>query len=847
MIIQLTLSPEDRVSKPCQITEESRLICNGNTVELSVDDFMKYTVAPYSRTWCASVLNGNRKNSNFLSTQILTLDIDNKPNESILGIGDVLERCREYEIEPTFIYSSFSHSEQIPRFRIIFVLDEQITDSKIAKLALGTLRNIFPESNSITDLSRMWLGGKEILFNNHNYVLPLEKLKFLCCLQEMAKGKNPKRDIQKIEKNWGIMRLPYNSIIEDSPNSTLASKTLYKRKLEKFDWEFAKKESTLLSKFLDYKERICDYDLILLASNMFRIKGGEKKFKNVILQNPYINDNKIGIMQYIKYRWETEERIYPIPFNHIYSENEDDKKVFNNYHTLLQVRPVGQYSKPKIMNNSIPTYQPQEGRDKMKSEFNRIMSEDSNKIYLMKCATGLGKTSIAIDTEGIVLFFPNHDLKDEKSKISNIEHLCTPELIDNLPEHLSIKYANLCKCGLYKDALSELISFIESPQANIYSEATQNITNYLNQINRCKSSEKTIFSTHAKGCITNFENHHTYIFDEDPLHQLARFEKITTKDLRILAKALFDKGNIHDGNLVKRLADHLKNGIGFLMEDMPPINFQNANLIVEVIKLNNDKFSGDVFSFIFNDKSIKYVIEPEDSDDPDGEKVIHYINYRPLLEDKKYIILSATVDAWIYEKLYGDRVELIDLSDVEMKGEIIQFSDKSFSRTAMRLNENRVKKADDFLNKLKVITFLKHKTDFSNTVEQLHFGKSEGFNSLSGKDFKVIGTPHISNCHYLLFGKLLNIPLSTLNLIPKRKLIEHNGFKYNFYTFEHEELRRIQFYFIEKELLQAVGRARLLDHKNTVFIFSEYPLPRARQLCLNEVDHIEKQYLHEAA
>ena len=54
--------------------------------------------------------------------------------------------------------------------------------------------------------------------------------------------------------------------------------------------------------------------------------------------------------------------------------------------------------------------------------------------------------------------------------------------------------------------------------------------------------------------------------------------------------------------------------------------------------------------------------------------------------------------------------------------------------------------------------------------------------------------------------------------------VEHNGFKFWFYTYKNELMRRIQFWMIESELEQSVGRARLLREDCTVYLFSDFPL-----------------------
>ena len=56
---------------------------------------------------------------------------------------------------------------------------------------------------------------------------------------------------------------------------------------------------------------------------------------------------------------------------------------------------------------------------------------------------------------------------------------------------------------------------------------------------------------------------------------------------------------------------------------------------------------------------------------------------------------------------------------------------------------------------------------------------------------------------------------------------EHNGYKFWFYTYDNELLRRIQLWMIESELEQSVGRARLLREECTVHLFSDFPLRQA--------------------
>jgi len=62
----------------------------------------------------------------------------------------------------------------------------------------------------------------------------------------------------------------------------------------------------------------------------------------------------------------------------------------------------------------------------------------------------------------------------------------------------------------------------------------------------------------------------------------------------------------------------------------------------------------------------------------------------------------------------------------------------------------------------------------------------------------------------------------------KYQPVQHNGASFWFMTFERELLPNIQFWMIESELIQTVGRVRLpLEPNSTVNVFSNFPLPQA--------------------
>jgi len=57
--------------------------------------------------------------------------------------------------------------------------------------------------------------------------------------------------------------------------------------------------------------------------------------------------------------------------------------------------------------------------------------------------------------------------------------------------------------------------------------------------------------------------------------------------------------------------------------------------------------------------------------------------------------------------------------------------------------------------------------------------------------------------------------------------VTHLEYVFKFYTYSDPILRDIQFWLIESELEQAVGRARLLRKDCVVYLYSNFPLSQA--------------------
>jgi hypothetical protein len=205
---------------------------------------------------------------------------------------------------------------------------------------------------------------------------------------------------------------------------------------------------------------------------------------------------------------------------------------------------------------------------------------------------------------------------------------------------------------------------------------------------------------------------------------------------------------------------------------------------------------------------------------------IHYIKKNELTKSKKIIILSATIDPMFYQQLFGDRVHVFDLGEVEMKGKIIQYTKRSCSRKSL---SKYVTKISEEVGDSIVITFKAYVNSFINSQKEIYFGNCSGYDTLSNQNLTVVGTPHLNNIKYFLFAQMLGINYTIEDTTMTYQWIEHNGFRFKFNTFFHEGLRNIHLSLIQSEIVQAVGRARTLRYDCTVSLYSNFPLKQSSE------------------
>ena len=147
-----TQKPDDEIKK---------LVCSLTTQKMPIRTLANELAK--GCTFRPAVLTGTRT-SDFVSQELFALDFDHD-----VTIDSILDRCKEKHIEPTFGYTSFNHTEDNHRFRIVFHSDRTITDLDERNKIQSTFETVFPETDlKCNPAAHLFFGGKELLFLNEN-------------------------------------------------------------------------------------------------------------------------------------------------------------------------------------------------------------------------------------------------------------------------------------------------------------------------------------------------------------------------------------------------------------------------------------------------------------------------------------------------------------------------------------------------------------------------------------------------------------------------------------------------------------------------------------------------------
>ena len=747
-----------------------------NIVEVSIEEFSNMMQLGY--TWSAGIFNGTRKNINWIEQSIFALDFDNGVTPE-----EIINRFKTLSIIPNVIYTSFSDIPEHRKFRIVIFIDKIIINIDERNfIQKGLMSMIGDVDIACKDAARLYFGGKQSTVINPDPI----NVEYLvdcinCAIIASDSGKT-----RKLTKN-------ISSTNSTNNNKETEKLYTYTSKIEHFDFNKLRKEVIIFDKFMS-GEWLEHPQIFGLATALIWIEGGIKLMKDTMNKfnkegNTHYTPNNFAALTYVKYKNYQPQKLKN------YSPYEDDWAHLNPITAVKEVRGMVEIINPI---EKIPM---KDAEELMEKRFHDILNEDSTNIFIMKLPTGIGKTKL-LENVTATLALPTNALKEEVFERVAVRKTMTPTLPELKCADLQRKIQYLYSVGLNEVAV-KLIHSISKNNQHKYEEDIVALKKYIKDLRTAYAANRTaVVTTHTRAIYSNFQSD-TIIFDEDPIQTLLPIKSFNISDF-IKLEGIFSE-NIE----IPAVIDYLRSVPKGQCITTPQFSFDIRKFIDKISKNN---MLTDIISFVQSDYFIRDIINPN---------IYNYIT-KSDFPKKKIIVMSATISSSIYTALYGDRVKIVDFSDVKHAGSIIQNTSKSFSRESLRLS---IDKIDRIINTdLPSITFKEFVNKIENGVKEMYFGNVSGYDTLKGKDINVIGTPHLHNSVYLLIANSIGLKLKPSDLIMEYIAIEWNGFKFKFNCYVNEALRDIQLSMIESQLIQAVGRARALREECNVYVYSNLPL-----------------------
>lgn len=106
-----------------------------------------------------AVLDGTGGDS-WREQRLFAVDIDNHADdENPLTLEQAREKMEANGVKPLFGYYTFSHTDAVPRFRLVFATDETVTNKVDAEHITAALQSLFPNADgAAVDAARVFLG-----------------------------------------------------------------------------------------------------------------------------------------------------------------------------------------------------------------------------------------------------------------------------------------------------------------------------------------------------------------------------------------------------------------------------------------------------------------------------------------------------------------------------------------------------------------------------------------------------------------------------------------------------------------------------------------------------------------
>lgn len=896
---QITLNMDKRTSevKPNDSIKTIQYNLGKGITTLTVEELA--TLLNNGATMKASALNGN-KNADWISQEVFALDFDNSEADmkkyGLVTIEAIIERCRVYNLTPAFYYTTFSHMKEekgnVPKFRLVFITDNKITDIRVRNVVQMALMNIFPESDkACKDLSRVFFGSAqgvvEIDYTNTidiadtvqsmvNYIQATDAahaariIKGYCQTVglNMTNGLPDIKEVDEIGENACtliiyIIRLhgispkttKLNFNIEIGAYKIQVNKTEGKVKgpkcnieavkskadlVERFDFDSLEENCELYSNFINGTHWPIHTEAMHIAQNLCNLKGGQLRFGEAIDKYDYTSDeawNKKNSFSYYSRMGYAPSKCNNenCPF-----KESCEKNGLNMLHQVNNKR-----SNIRKIEEETNTMELQTASEECEMAIRKGINENRQNIMnLIIAPTGIGKSTMLQrlaeeDPDSFkrtVVAFPNHKLLKEqveklKSYLPDLLYVHEAEY-DN--EAIKASVSNMQCLGNYSEARKTLERHVQElmilkeqvigaeAKSHVYDQI-ESISSYLELSKIASTTTTPIFCTHKRLTMLNNKNIEKMIIDEDIVSTVVATMTLDIDSVRTARNRALELK-------LKSLEMALEGLYGYLegltktenmVVDYPfQLAVVNAKEIKTLLKNYTPSFN------IAEALEIKAAIKSSN-----GIITAYKTNKLP---NVTATVLSATANETVYKALFPNReIEVTRVENVETVGKVIthhagmsrNYLNQYFEKAVGKIKEE----APGVINIVSFKTFMsKFKKEGFNMI--CNYGSSTGIDAFGGQDLVVVGTPHVNIVVYMLMAHVCGIKES-IKMEMDYVNVKRNGFEFTFSTFNSNDtsstgnlIREIQFYLIESELIQAVGRARILRTNATVHLFSNLPI-----------------------
>ena len=745
----ITNSKKEKPNKKEYGIIQKTICLEENIKEIDFDTFVDL-VGNNGAIWKSSFMEGGAKNINFKCAYMLSLDFDNG-----ISIKDFLENAKDLGLEPTFIYETFSSTDEFNRFRAIWKLKEPIETAQLKTALQLMLMEVFRDcDNACKDLSRLWIGGKNVAFYNPMNTLNIDNLLNATISSITLKSSfgHESRNIKSFCKKIGINIynkqpfilksgekrpnlyniyyrekdknsqkiniLKYDSFefslvdnfdINKNKNTSSKIQTIKGEKANRITIDF-EKLSTKCNLFSDFinGEKLNHKEIQHLSFNLYESKGYPSLLKDTLINNEYNN-------------WQNKYNTYASAVNYNYAPTSCSnycKYYFECQNpTNIKAKYYQKESKAKKI-EELPIISLEEAEKQLNEVPNIIRGLTNNDFMLLEAPVGIGKSELLmkIDLNNTIIGVTNHKLGQElNARISHRNDVnllyVRPLNIINMPEDLKALISRFYDLGLYgevKNVIFEEIkrlNTLKKEENKDYPSYYDDLIFYVEQLEQIQKASSLLLTHHRISFGHHSNKIDTIILDEDFLKTFIKYEAFNSdeifNDLRNLitwANRFNSVGNKYYNDYIE-LKDHIE---AFSLELSCNQDLWIENILNEITL--NPKFRRIIIEYMKENKnSLKtnfFKLIGSKAVSLTNNGFIHIADAEAIreLESYKVICMSATLNenihtAFIRKYLPNKNIFYKSISNTKLRGKIYCDCSYAWSRDGLKNKTGKSEKS----------------------------------------------------------------------------------------------------------------------------------------------------------